>query len=374
MYRTNVCEIDLSAIRHNARVLCERLAPGARLCAVVKADAYGHGAAPVARAALEAGASFLAVAIPEEGVELREAGIDAPILVLGAMEPHAAGAVVRYNLAQTVFDEESVRALSEAGQRQGREACVQIKLDTGMNRIGLKDEESVRALTRLIDGLPGVRLTGCFTHMATADGDGVEDEARTRAQAARFDALCAAIASVHPGKILRHEANTASIFRYPELHLDMARGGIALYGYPPVPEAQGLLRPAMRWVTRAALVKEIAPGERVGYGGAFEATRPTRVMTVPTGYADGYRRGLSGKGCVLVRGRRAPLLGRVCMDQVMADVTDIPDARAGDEVVLLGRQGEDCIDAQEMAGWLDTISYEVLCSPSRRVPRVYVND
>ena len=187
------------------------------------------------------------------------------------------------------------------------------------------------------------------------------------------EALCAAVAAVHPGKITRHAANTASIFRYPQAHADMVRGGIALYGYPPVPEAKGL-RPAMRWVTRAVFVKTIAPGERVSYGGLFTAQRETRVMTVPVGYADGYRRGLSGRGCVLVRGRRAPILGRVCMDQIMVDVTDIPGAQAGDEVVLLGAQGNDCIDAQKMADWLGTISYEVLCSPSARVPRVWLGE
>ena len=373
MLRINACEIDLEAIRHNVRVMRAHIAGDAKLMAVVKADAYGHGAIPVARAALQAGAQALAVAIPEEGVELREAGIDAPALVLGAIDcdtPDAPEAVVRYGLTQTVFDEKAVRVLSAAGEKLHRAAQVHVKLDTGMNRIGLRDAQQVRALVRLIDELPGVELAGCFTHMATADGD---DSAGTIEQLARFEALCGAIEREHPGKIVRHAANTASIFRYPQAHADMVRGGIALYGYPPVPEAQGL-RPAMRWVTRAVMVKQIAQGERVGYGGAFEAGRPTRVMTVPVGYADGYRRALSGKGCVLVQGMRAPILGRVCMDQIMVDVTDIPQAQAGDEVVLLGAQGNDAIDAQEMADWLGTISYEVLCSPSRRVPRVYVNE
>ena len=206
--------------------------------------------------------------------------------------------------------------------------------------------------------------------MATADE---EDGGATLRQIERFEALCAAIASVHPGKITRHAANTASIFAYPQAHFDMVRGGIALYGYPPVKEAQGL-RPAMRWTARAVHVKTIQPGDRVSYGGLFEAKEETRVMTVPVGYADGYRRGLTGKGCVLVRGQRAPILGRVCMDQIMVDVTHIPGAQVGDEVVLLGAQGNDIIDADEMAAWLGTISYEVICSPSARVPRVYVNE
>ena len=269
-----------------------------------------------------------------------------------------------------VFDEARVRALSDAGVRLGRTAQVHIKLDTGMGRIGVRTPEEAAALAALIDSLPGIGLTGCFTHMATADEP---DSAGTLAQIARFEAMTAAIAKVHPAPIVRHAANTASIFCYPQAHYDMVRGGIALYGYPPVPGVTGLV-PAMRWVTRGVYVKTIAPGERVSYGGTFTAQRDTRVMTVPVGYADGYRRGLSGKGCVLVRGQRAPILGRVCMDQIMVDVTDIPGAQAGDEVVLLGRQGADCIDAEEMAAWLGTISYEVLCAPGKRVPRVYVHE
>ena len=370
MYRDNVCEIDLEAIRHNVRVMRACLAPGVRFLAVVKANAYGHGAVQVARAALEAGADMLAVAIPEEGAALREAGIDAPILVLGGIDERAADGVARWGLTQTVFDEARIRALSAAGERCGRPVKLHLKLDTGMNRIGVREPAEAAALAQLIDSLPGVELDGCFTHMATADED---DREGTLRQIGRFEALCAAVAAVHPGKITRHAANTASIFRYPQAHADMVRGGIALYGYPPVPEAKGL-RPAMRWVTRAVFVKTIAPGERVSYGGLFTAQRETRVMTVPVGYADGYRRGLSCRGCVLVRGRRAPILGRVCMDQIMVDVTDIPGAQAGDEVVLLGAQGNDCIDAQEMADWLGTIRYEVLCSPSARVPRVWLGE
>ncbi|MBP3427175.1 MAG: alanine racemase [Clostridia bacterium] len=369
MQRVNYCEIDLDAIRHNVGVMRAQLAAGVRFLAVVKADAYGHGAVPVARAALEAGADMLAVAIPEEGIELRCAGVGAPILVLGGIDEAAAQAVAEYGLTQAVFDESRVRALAAAGCACGRAAQVHLKLDTGMSRIGVRTAEEAQALVRLIDSLEGIELTGCFTHMATADE---EDSAGTLAQIARFHAMCDAIAQVHPGPITRHAANTASIFCYPQAHADMVRGGIALYGYPPVPQAKGL-RPAMRWVTRGVYVKTIMPGDRVSYGGLFEAERETRVMTVPVGYADGYRRAITGKGCVLVRGQRAPILGRVCMDQIMVDVTDIPGAQAGDEVVLLGRQGDEMIDADEMAAWIGTISYEVICSPSPRVPRVHVN-
>ena len=360
-------EVDLGRIEENMEAMKEHLRPGTKMYGVVKTDAYGHGAVPVAKAALEAGADMLAVAIPEEGIELREAGIAAPILVLGGIEESAAEAVVQNDLTQVVFDERRIRALAQAGQKLGRCAKVHLKLDTGMNRIGVRTAEEAQALTRLIDSLPGVALTGCFTHMATADEP---DPTGTLRQIERFEVLCKAVKAAHPGEIICHGANTASIFRYPQLHADMVRGGLALYGYPPVPEATGL-QPAMRWVTRGIYVKTIAPGDRVSYGGTFEATRPTVVMTLPVGYADGYRRGISGKGCVL--GRRAPILGRVCMDQMMVDVTDIPGAQEGDEAVLLGRQGDEQIDAEEMAAWLDTISYEVLCSPSKRVPRVYIH-
>jgi len=373
MLRTNYCEIDLEAIRNNVRVMRSYKREVATLIAVVKANAYGHGAEKVAKAALDAGARMLAVAIPEEGIELREASIKAPILVLGGIEPQAAESVAQYMLEQTVFDEATVRALSEAGVKAGRPVRVHIKLDTGMGRIGVRTKEEAVTLAELIDSLPGVNLGGYFTHMATADED---DPEATLTQIARFEEMGDAIYHM---PVLRleglccHAANTACIFRYPQVHYDAVRGGIALYGYSPVPGVEGLM-PAMRWITRAVHVKTIAPGERVSYGGTFTAQRETRVMTVPVGYADGYRRALSGKGCMLVRGQRAPIIGRVCMDQTMIDVTDIPQAQVGDEVVLLGAQGNECIDAEEMAAWLGTISYEVLCAPSPRVPRVYKNE
>ena len=368
MYRTNYCEIDLEAIRNNVRIM-KQYAGSPHFLAVVKANAYGHGAVPVAKAALEAGADWLAVAIPEEGIELRSAGIKAPVLVLGGAEPQAADAIAEAELTQVVFEESMIRALADAGVRKGREVQVHLGIDTGMCRIGVRSPEEAARLTEQIDQMPGIRLTGCFTHMATADEP---DSEGTKAQIARFEIMCEAIDQVHQAPIIHHGANTASIFRYPEVHMDMVRGGIALYGYPPVPGVEGL-KMAMRWITRAVYVKTVQPGEKVSYGGLFTAQRPTRVMTVPVGYADGYSRRLSCIGSVLVRGKRAPILGRVCMDQVMVDVTDIPEAGIGDEVVLMGTQGDECISAEELASLLGTISYEVICSPSARVPRVYKN-
>lgn len=376
MERRNFVEVDLSAIAQNTRAMLERLSPDTKLMAVVKADAYGHGAVPVARTALAAGAQALAVAIPEEGEQLRAAGIRAPILVLGGIEPEEAACVVRTELTQTVFDTRVLEALSQAAQRYGILAHVHIKLDTGMSRIGVRDEESAAALARAILDTDGISLDGAFTHFATADADDTASIENTRRQIALFERMCAAIRTVAGEKrpLTFHCCNSAGIFRYPQAHAGMARGGITLYGYPPAPGIRGVsgIRPAMRWVTCGVLVKDLPAGAAVSYGATFVAPRPMRVMTVPVGYADGYRRALSGGvGCVLVRGRRAPVLGRVCMDQIIVDVTDIPGASAGDEVVLMGAQGGDEITAQEMAQWLDTISYEVLLAPSARVPRVY---
>lgn len=375
MERKDYVEVDLGAIRHNVRVMLEHLSPGTKLMAVVKADAYGHGAVPVAKAALSQGAHALAVAIPEEGVQLREAGIEAPILVLGGIEPDAADAVVRCGLIQTVFDTRVLAALKAAAEKYGRPAQVHIKLDTGMSRIGVRDEAQVRVLTKAIVSDRRLCLCGAFTHFATADADDAESVAATHRQIERFNALCAAIGEEAPqAQLTLHCCNSAGIFRYPQAHADMARGGITLYGCSPSPGIAGIppLKPAMRWVTCGVLVKDLPKGASVSYGATFTAEKPMRVMTVPVGYADGYRRALSnGVGSVLVRGRRAKVLGRVCMDQIMVDVSDIPDAQAGDEVVLLGRQGDDEITAQEMADWLLTISYEVLLAPSVRVPRVY---
>lgn len=367
MYRTNYVEIDLEAVRHNARQMLARLSEGTRLMAVVKADAYGHGAVQVAQAALEAGASALAVAIPEEGECLRAAGIAAPILVLGGIEPDAAGAVVRCGLTQTVFDARAIAALSQAAQRLNRPARVHLKLDTGMSRIGVRTAAQAAALAQAADEAPGVRLVGAFTHFASADE---EDASQTQQQIARFEDMLRAVEAVHGAPLLRHACNSAGIYRYPQAHYDMVRGGIALYGCAPAPGIGGL-RPAMRWTTRATFVKDLPAGERISYGGTYTAARDMRVMTVPVGYADGYRRAFSGRAQVLVRGRRAPVVGRVCMDQMMVDVTDIPAAAAGDAATVFGGDVSDSVET--LAHTAGTIPYEILCSIGRRVPRVYLD-
>ena len=366
-YRTNRVEVDVSAIADNARALHALLKPGVRMMAVVKADGYGHGAAQVSRAALAGGADMLAVALAEEGEALREAGVEAPILVLGSVEARGAEAVSRLGLMQTVSDAREATLLGEAAARRNAPVPVHLKLDTGMGRLGVRDAEAACALAQAVLAQPALRLAGAFTHFACADAP---DDAYTVLQRERFEAMLAVLAARGVPIPLRHAANSAAVLRFPWAQYDLVRCGIALYGAPPVATAC-VLRSAVRWVTRAALVKEIPAGEAVSYGATYRAQRPTRVMTLPVGYADGYRRALGGVAQVLVRGVRAPIIGRVCMDQCMADVTDVPGCAAGDEVVLLGSQGAQRIDVSEMAAWLNTIDYEVLLAPGARVPRVY---
>ena len=364
-YRKNVRIIDLAVLRENMRALRSAVPQTVKLLAVVKADAYGHGAVPVAREALKNGADMLAVALVEEGAELRQAGITAPILCLGATSPDEAVGGVREGITLTVCSPDMVRQVEAACVAEKRDAHVHLKIDSGMCRIGCRDEQEVAAVLSALADAPHVHLTGTFTHFA--DADGASDDF-TREQLARFTALTAKL----PANILRHAANSASIHRYPEAYFDMVRAGISMYGYPPV-ESRLKLRPFLTWKTEVTYVKDIAAGDTVSYGRTFTAEKPMRVATVAVGYGDGYHRAVSGKGCVLIGGRRAPILGRVCMDQLMADVTEIPDVHAGSEVVLLGRQGSESIDAEELAAWAGTISYEVLLAVTSRVPRIWEN-
>ena len=369
-YRLTRLEIDLDVIARNARYLRAKTPAQAKMMAVVKADAYGHGAVEVSRAALPNGADALAVAIPEEGVALREAGIEAPILVLGGVNAAGAEADVQFGLTQTVYDERTVENLQSAARRLGKTAAAHLKIDSGMGRIGVRTEDEARRVLAAIEAAPRVRLTGAFTHFATADESG--GEAFEREQHERFMALAGPVKAAHP-EILLHCANSAAMLRAPQYAHDMVRAGVALYGNPRFPGGEGEgLSEAMRWTTEAAYVKTVAPGETIGYGRAFTAQRPTRVMTVEVGYADGYPRRMGNRAYALVRGWRAPVIGRVCMDQAMLDVTEIPDARAGDEVVLLGAQGAQKITIRQLAEWMDVIDYEAMLAPSGRVPRVYM--
>ena len=360
--------IRTDLIRENMRKIRNAVEPGVRVMAVVKADGYGHGAAETSLAALEGGADCLAVASVAEGSALRGHGIQAPILVLGAVSAADVLEGAENGLIQTVCSADMIRLCENAAASLQKQTEVYLKIDTGMGRIGVRNENELLAVTNALQKAGHVRMTGVFTHFCDADGD-ADGMAFTDMQYRKFLQL----ASLLPENIVRCCANSAAIHRRPEYALDMVRAGISLYGYPPVPENNPCLSPCMRWTAKISYIKTLPAGEPVSYGRTFVTEKATRVATVTCGYADGYHRNASGKAEVLIRGRRAPVIGRICMDQMMADVTDIPEAAPEDEVVLIGRDGEESITAEDIAAWSGTISYEILLSVGSRVERVFEN-
>lgn len=362
--------IDLDAISYNIRGVKEKVGPSVEVMAVVKANGYGHGALEVARTALEAGASWLGVALPEEGAELRIAGIKAPILVLGPTPPTQAALVSNHDLSQAITSWDQAEALSREARLSGKRIGVHLKLDTGMGRIGIPPDQVLNLATKVAKA-PGLILEGAMTHFADADS---KDKDWARAQLQRFLKGVDDLSSEGIQIIYRHAANSAAILDLPESYLDMVRPGIMLYGYYPSQEVSRSihLRPALALRTEVAFLKEVPPGTSISYGRTFITPRRTRVATLPIGYADGYSRLLSNSGMAIIRGQRVPVIGRVCMDMVMVDITEVSEARPGDEAILYGRQGGEEISVEEVAEKLGTISYEVVCSISQRVPRVYV--
>jgi alanine racemase len=365
-------EIDLDAIASNLRAFQRQVGEKVQIIAVVKANAYGHGAVAVARQALQAGASMLAVHRVTEGVELRQAGIASPVLVMGPTPPDGAGLAARWRLTPCLIDLEFAHALSSQAETLGAPIPVHVKIDTGMSRYGLMPEETLDFL-HAIRELPGLILEGLFTHFATANW---ADQSQVRRQLAVFDEVLASTrqAGYHPPMV--HAANSAAAMRLPEAHYDAIRLGVALYGmhpssqWPPVFE----IRPALTLKSRVCRLRWLPVGAGVGYGRTFITERPTLAALVPVGYGDGYHRSLSNRGYVLIRGQRASLIGRVSMDQIMVDATHISGVRQDDEVVLLGRQGEQCITAEQVADLAGTINYEVTTSLLPRVVRVYLNE
>ncbi len=361
--RGTCVRVDLGKIAHNARVLKAMAGGGTHMMAIVKANAYGHGLVPVARTALENGAEYLGVAIPEEGLALRKAGIEAPVLVLGNASAAGAEISATAGLIQTVCDAAGVRRLESACAAAGCDAQAHLKLDTGMNRIGARNEEEVRQALGALADAPHVRLTGVFTHFSDAENP---DDAFSREQLSRFESLCRLL----PKGLTRHAAASEASRRFPDARLDMVREGIALYGYGNGAAELGL-EPAMQLETRVAYVKTIHAGDSVGYGRAFRAQGELRVATLPVGYGDGYPRACSQKAMVLIHGALCPVLGNVCMDQMMVDVSRAGEVKEGDQAVLMGRQGERRITADHLAAWAGTISYEILLSWHVRVPVIY---
>ena len=362
-------EVDLGALAHNTRHLAQR-AGTADLMAVIKADAYGHGAVQVARTALHNGATWLGVACVPEGAEIRLAGIDAPTLILGYTPAWQARDAVRHDLSVAVFDEATAKALSKAAQALDRSVRVHVKVDTGLHRIGLRPE-MVPDFIEMLSGLPGVEVEGLFTHFAVADETSPESMAATVAQADALTNLVSTLGKSGLCPPIVHAANSAALLAHRDVNRSLIRAGISLYGLMPSPEVSDAdLRPVMAWKTQVAQVLELSPGEAVGYGREWVAQRPSRIAAIPVGYADGFRRAPGRWHHVLVRGQAAPLVGRVSMDQASIDVTEVPGVRQGDEVVLIGRQGDAGITAEMAAGWLGTINYEVVSAILARVSRV----
>lgn len=360
--------IDLDAIAHNLDAVREK--SNTAVMAVIKADAYGHGAVPIARL-LEKKCAFFGVSSLTEALELRNAGITIPILILGRTPCEGLPAAVRAGIRPAIYRYEDALALSQAAVEAGVQAPFHFAIDTGMSRIGFQVEESEADLCAKIAGLPNLIPEGLFSHFATADSF---DLSRSRAQAERYDRFYEMLCSRGIRIPIRHLNNSAGTMNFSR-HYDMVRSGIVTYGLYPSDEVdQSLLplKPAMQWFSRVTHVKTLPAGREISYGGTFVTTKDTRVATVSVGYADGYRRSLSGKFYVLIRGKRAPILGRVCMDQMMVDVTGIADVSLDDPVVLVGRSGTETITMEEIAQAAGSFNYEFACGISRRVPRVYI--
>ncbi len=368
-------EVDVDAVRHNAGVL-ERMASPARVCAVVKADAYGHGAVTVARAALDGGARWLAVALVEEGVELREAGIEARVLLLSEPAPDAMEAAAANRLTPTVYTERGVSAAAAAARatRQDGPLAVHVKVDTGMHRVGADPDDALK-VARLVDEAPELHLEGLWTHLAVAEAP---DDPFTGTQLQRFEVVADQLGAAGVRPPLVHAANSAAAICHPEARMGLVRCGISLYGYAPSQEVEAeierrgeRLLAVLSLRSRVCHVRRLPAGERISYGRLYELQEPSVVAVVPLGYADGVPRRLYGAGGeVLVGGRRRPIAGEVTMDQLVADCGPGSDVAVGDEVVLIGEQGSERIGADEWARKLGTISYEILTGIGARVPRV----
>lgn len=370
-------DINMDAIDHNFRAIRNALKPGVKMCCVVKADAYGHGAPMVAREYQRLGADWFAVSNLEEAIQLRRCAITRPILILGYTPPQNAEELSELNISQTVLSLDYARQLSRYAQEANVTVNIHLKVDTGMSRIGFlyqnpeRDESSLDEMETAAR-LPGLAPEGIFTHFAVSD-DGDQGENFTLAQYDYFRKAVEAMEARGLHFAVRHCANSGAVLDYPELQLDMVRPGIILYGMEPSESIRHPLdlQPAMELKTVISQKKEIPAGATVSYGRTFTASQGTVVATVPIGYADGYPRHFSGKAQMLVRGKRAPIIGRVCMDQLMLDVTEIPGVEEGDVVTVFGRDGEAFLPVDELAALNDTIHYEMVCLVGKRVPRIY---
>ena len=367
--RPTFCSVDLAALRWNFRQVRKKVGRKVQVLSVVKANGYGHGAREVAKALEHEGSDAFGVATLEEGVELREAGIRSPIVILAGFYPAQLDQLLRHRLIPVAIEPDGLRRLETLARKRGVSLGFHLKVDTGMGRIGFLASEIDSWLPEL-SRLRSLRLGGLFSHFSHAENVG---GIYTQNQLKLFHGLVARLRSAGYDPPLVHLANSAAVIALPSAHFSMVRPGLMLYGIYPSPgmASQVALKPVLSWKTRILQLKKIPKGSSISYGQTFVTRRESLIATLPVGYADGYPRLLSNRGVVLVRGKRAPIVGRVCMDLTMVDVTDIRGVQQGDEVILLGKQGRDTISADEMALWAETISYEILTSISARVPRIY---
>lgn len=370
-YNRTYAEVDLSAIRHNITEARKSIKENTKIMAVVKADAYGHGAVKVAHALKDLVEAY-GVAMIEEALELRQSGINKMILILGYTGEEWFPDLVKNQISQTIYTWEMAERLNQEAEKLGQKAAIHIKLDTGMGRIGFTPTEENIEVVKQIASLPWLELQGIFTHFARADE---QTDLPIREPFRKYQSFVGKLEEEGVHIPIHHVSNSASILHFPEGNLDMVRSGITTYGLYPSAEVPGdamTLKPAMQWKSVISYVKEMPAGTGISYGGTYTCQQPMRVATVPVGYADGMKRDLSNKGRVLVRGVYAKILGRVCMDQFMIDVTHIPEVSIGDEVTIFGRDGENEIPVEEIADLSHSFNYEFVCSITGRVPRKYV--
>ena len=375
MEKRTWAEVDLDAVAHNIREIRKITNKEAQIMAVVKADAYGHGFLETTKTLLDNGADRLAVAVLQEGKQLRKSGVDVPILILGASAPEDAEDLIEFGITPTVFDYEFAKALSDTAKKRGTVTKVHIKLDTGMTRIGfvINDEDNTEIINTIIkiSKLPYLEIEGIFSHFSTSDE---YDSAYTLMQFDRFMGVVNALEEKGLKIPIRHICNSAGIMMYPQMHLDMVRPGVILYGMYPsneVDKSRLNLIPAMTIKSTLTLVKEVEAGRGVSYGKEYITDKTTKIATVPIGYADGYLRKIAKKGKMVVNGAEVPIIGRICMDQCMIDVTNVHNIDKGDEVIVFGK---DKITIDDLAEWLETINYEIACIVGKRIPRIYTKN
>jgi alanine racemase len=368
-------EIDLDAIAHNTREIKKLCGNRVEMMGVVKADAYGHGVLEVVRTLLDNGVTQLAVSMLDEAIQIRKMGISVPILVLSYTDPARSDEIILNEVTQTVFSMELARALSDASVRLGKNVKIHVKVDTGMTRVGFMPGYNAVKNIMEIGRMPGIIIEGLFTHFSSADE---HDREYTMMQFDRFMSLCTELSRAGIHIPVKHACNSAGIIQYPQMHLDMVRPGIILYGLYPsseVPKDSIDLKPAMTLKANVILVKDVDSDVCISYGRTFRTSRKSRIATIPIGYADGYTRLLSNKGKMLVNGEYAPVVGNICMDQCMIDVTDLKhDVHVGDEVVIFGSQNGASISVDEIADKVGTLNYELVCIIGKRIPRVYLKE